>query len=80
MKQNKINKPYVLQVLKEEYDASEDKKLGVSFRKYVELTSESDPGFFHWLFEDQDDDADNFESLRDEQKEEYKEFLNNWCE
>lgn len=71
---NKINKSYALQTLKEEYDASEDKKLGVSLRKYVELTSESDPNFFRWIF-NCEDIADFGTNLTDEQKEEYKDFL-----
>jgi succinate dehydrogenase flavin-adding protein (antitoxin of CptAB toxin-antitoxin module) len=44
-------------------------------REYVEMSAQSDPNFFRWLFgEDFDNDFDS--SMTSEQKEEY----NNWLE
>ena len=46
----------------------------VELREYVEMSAESDPNFFRWLFgEDFDNDFDS--SMTSEQKEEYKEWL-----
>lgn len=46
----------------------------VELREYVEMSAESDPNFFRWLFgEDLDNDFDS--SMTSKQKEEYKEWL-----
>ena len=46
----------------------------VELREYVEMSAESDPNFFRWLFgEDFDNDFDS--SMTSEQKEEYKSWL-----
>ena len=43
-------------------------------KEYVEMSAESDPNFFRWLFgEEFDNDFDS--SMTDQQKEEYKEWL-----
>ena len=47
----------------------------VELREYVELSAQSDPNFFRWLFGEKfDNDFDS--SMSDDQKEEYK----NWIE
>ena len=61
-----------LQQLEENYKASESE---MSFREYVEPESANDPTFFSWLFDTElDEDFDT--SLSDEQREEFKEFIN----
>ena len=77
MKKNTINKEYALQMLKENYDnyrRNGDPNDITTLREYVETQAESDPGFFRWLFNN--DDLDDFTDLSDEQKEEYQNFLN----
>ncbi len=45
-----------------------------TLREYVESQADSDPGFFRWLFND--DNIEDFgTSLTEEQKEEYQKFL-----
>lgn len=76
MKKNTINKEYALQVLKENYDNYRrhgDLDDPTTLREYVETQAESDPGFFRWLFNN--DDLDDFANLTDEQAEEYQNFL-----
>lgn len=42
-------------------------------RGYVEREAENDPNFFGWLFDN--GDIESYADLADEQKQEYKEFL-----
>lgn len=61
------------QVLMSNYNEYSDKSQ--SFRDFVELTSQSDPSFFSWLFEEElNEDFDA--SLSSEDKEEFQNFLN----
>lgn len=76
MKKNTINKEYALQMLKENYDnyrRNGDSNDITTLREYVETQAESDPGYFRWLFNN--DDLDDFADLTDEQVEEYQNFL-----
>ncbi len=77
MKANAINNEYALQVLQENYENY--RKNGeaddpTTLREYVVAQSETDPGFFRWLF-NSEDVADFGTNLTDEQKEEYRDFL-----
>lgn len=46
----------------------------ITLREYVERQAESDPNFFRWLFDD--GELGDFDyGLSDEQREEYREFL-----
>ena len=77
MKKNTINTEYALQMLKENYDnyrRNGEPDDSTTLREYIEASAESDPGFFRWLFNN--DDLDDFADLTDEQKEEYQNFLN----
>jgi hypothetical protein len=62
------NLSYKLQVLNEN-------RGNVELKEYVETTSQSDPNFFRWLF-DEDFDNDFDMSMTEEQKEEFKSFVN----
>ena len=64
------NVNYKMQVLQEEYaqDVS-----NISFKEFVKLSSESDPGFFRWLFDD--DELSDFDE--GSHTEEWEDFLNN---
>ena len=44
-----------------------------TLRGYVEREAENDPNFFDWLFDN--GDIESYADLADEQKQEYKEFL-----
>lgn len=44
-----------------------------TLRGYVEREAENDPNFFGWLFDN--GDIESYADLADEQKQEYKEFL-----
>lgn len=46
-----------------------------TLKGYVERESENDPGFFRWLFDDENLSDFGF-NLSEEQKQEYKEFIN----
>lgn len=46
------------------------------FAEWVKLTSESDPNFLHWLF---DDDSPELDSSAGDHLDEWEEFLK-WCE
>ena len=46
------------------------------FAEWVKLTSESDPNFWHWLF---DDDSPELDSGAGDHLDEWDEFLK-WCE
>lgn len=60
------------QVLRENYEAAET---DITLREYVDIDSDSDPGFFRWLFDDSD--IGNFGvNLTREQKEMFEDFLN----
>ena len=62
MKEDKIR------VLKENYKNEES---DISFVEFVKLCSESDPGFFRWLFDDDDlEDCDEGDHA-----EEWEQFL-----
>ena len=76
MKKNTINTEYALQMLKENYDnyrRNGEPDDSTTLREYIEASAESEPGFFSWLFNN--DDLDDFADLTDEQKEEYQNFL-----
>lgn len=76
MKKNTINTEYALQMLKENYDnyrRNGEPDDSTTLREYIEASAESEPGFFRWLFNN--DDLDDFADLTDEQKEEYQNFL-----
>lgn len=60
------------QILREYYEEVEGY---ITFREYVEFESDSDPGFFAWLFDDSDID-DFGKNLTSEQKEMFEDFLN----
>lgn len=82
MRKNTINKEYALQILQENYDNY--RKNGcptdtTTLREYAEAQADSDSGFFRWLFNDYDIE-DFGTNLTEEQKEEYKDFLDEWCE
>lgn len=47
-----------------------------NFAEWVKLTSESDPNFWHWLF---NDDSPELNSGPGDYSEEWEEFLK-WCE
>lgn len=84
MKKNTINKEYALQVLQENYDdyrKNGDPSDTTTLREYVENCADAEDGFFRWLFNADEGKIGPFGcDLTDEQKEEYKDFLENWCE
>lgn len=73
------NEEYKRQILREEYDRYCQEEM--SFKDWVKLSSESDDGFAHWLFEghpdriDEDNIPDDLYALTDEQEQEWKDFL-----
>ena len=76
MEKNTINKEYATQVLREnyaDYRRNGDHNDITTLREYVEVQAESDPGYFRWLFNN--DDLDDFADLTDEQVVEYQNFL-----
>ena len=70
MIKNKENKKQVLVENFSAYNGEEPATL----KGYVERESENDPGFFGWLFDDGNIGDFGF-NLTDEQKKEYKDFL-----
>lgn len=46
-----------------------------TLKGYVEREADNDPNFFGWLFDNSN--IEGYADLTDEQKEDYKEFLNN---
>lgn len=77
MMKNGINFGYALQVMQEnfaDYRRNGEQNDKTTLREYVESQADSDPGFFRFLFNN--DDIEDFADLDDEHKEEYKEFLN----
>lgn len=69
------NKNYKVQVLTENYNNYiENVDSNITLHEYVEREAESDPDFFRWLFDDSY--LDDFDlGLSDEQREEYREFI-----
>lgn len=69
------NKDYKVQVLTENYNNYiENDDDNITLREYVEREAENDPNFFRWLFDDGELGDFDFR-MSDEQKEEYREFL-----
>ena len=64
------NVNYKVQVLHEQYAQDE---INITFSEFVKLTSESDPGFFRWLFDD--DELSDFDE--GSHTEEWENFLDN---
>lgn len=69
------NRDYKEQILRENYDeyiqnGSDD----ITLREYVEREADSDPNFFRWLFDDGDLGDFDF-GLSDEQRDEYRDFI-----
>ena len=46
-----------------------------TLKGYVEREADNDPNFFGWLFDN--GNIEGYADLTDEQKEDYKEFINN---
>lgn len=73
MKRNKV------QILREQYNEYCENSIdgqgdGMSFREYVGREADNDPGFFRWLFDD--DELEDFDDgLTQEQKKEFNEWL-----
>lgn len=62
-----------VQQLKENYEKQVN-TYEVSFREFIELEAQSDQNFFRWLFDEElENDFDS--SLTEEQRKEYKRFL-----
>lgn len=61
------NADYKRQILRENYDSVEQ---SMSFREWVDLTSENDPSFFRWLFE-----VDNLSDFECPSREDFENFL-----
>lgn len=71
------NISYKVQVLTENYNNYiENGDDNITLREYVECEAESDPNFFRWLFDDDGLGDFNF-GLSDEQREEYRNFIEN---
>ena len=75
MEKNTIDVKNKLQVLKESYTnyLRSGKDYNSNLREYVEANADSDPGFFGWLFNN--DNLDDFANLTEDQAEEYEDFL-----
>ncbi len=71
MIKNKENKKQVLVENFSAYNGEEPATL----KGYVEREADNDPNFFSWLFDN--GDIESYADLTDEQKEDYKEFINN---
>ena len=67
------NREYKEQILREQYDYYIANGDDITLREYVEREAENDPLFFIWLFDD--GELDSPVKMNDEQKEEYKNFL-----
>lgn len=70
MIKNKENKKQVLVENFSAYNGEEPATL----KGYVEREADNDPNFFSWLFDN--GDIESSADLTDEQKQEYKEFIN----
>lgn len=71
MIKNKENKEQVLVENFSAYNGEEPATL----KGYVEREADNDPNFFGWLFDN--GDIESYADLTDEQKQEYKDFLDN---
>jgi len=65
--ENMKNREHKLQILNENRGET-------GLREYAELTAQSDPHFFRWLFDEELKDDFN-SSITDDQREEFKQFI-----
>lgn len=65
-------KEYKKAQLVENFNLYEGKE-PTTLREYIEREAENDPNFFGWLFDN--GDIESYADLADEQKQEYKDFL-----
>ena len=70
------NRNYKMSTLAEEYRRCVNDGETANFAEWVKLTSESDPNFWHWLFNDDSPELDNGVGNR---QDEWEEFLK-YCE
>lgn len=68
------NKKQILVELFNEYK-NNDGEEPATLKGYVEREADNDPGFFRWLFDNENLSDFGF-NLSKEQKQEYKEFIN----
>lgn len=66
------NRNYKMSTLAEEYRRCVNDGETANFAEWVKLTSESDPNFWHWLF---DDDSPELDNGAGDRQEEWAEFL-----
>lgn len=66
------NRNYKMSTLAEEYRRCVNDGETANFAEWVKLTSESDPNFWHWLF---DDDSPELDNGAGDRQEEWDEFL-----
>lgn len=66
-----INKVKILNLAEEYRNAAKDGETA-NFAEWVRLTSESDPNFWHWLF---NDDSQKLDSGPGDYSEDWEEFL-----
>ena len=66
------NRNYKMSTLAEEYRRCVNDGETANFAEWVKLTSESDPNFWHWLF---DDDSPELDNGAGDCQEEWDEFL-----
>ena len=66
------NRNYKMSTLAEEYRRCVNDGETANFAEWVKLTSESDPNFWHWLF---NDDSPEFDNGVGDRQEEWEEFL-----
>ena len=66
------NRNYKMSTLAEEYRRCVNDGETANFAEWVKLTSESDPNFWHWLF---DDDSPEFDNGAGDRPEAWDEFL-----
>ena len=74
MIKNKENKKQVLVELFDEYKFNGGKE-PATLKGYIEREADNDPNFFGWLFDN--GGIESYADLADEQKQEYKDFLDN---
>lgn len=65
-------KNYKLSILAEDYRGCVKDGETANFAEWVKLTSESDPNFWHWLF---DDDSPELDNGAGDRLDEWDEFL-----
>lgn len=63
---------YKMSTLAEEYRRCVNDGETANFAEWVKLTSESDPNFWHWLF---DDDSPELDNGAGDRQEEWDKFL-----